>query len=566
MVATLCLAGGLSSAAGAEPDKPGHARTERGARADVMPSLAELPRPKRLWFVPDVVNISPAGSAVAQNGLFLARDERSNEIVALDTKTGEARWRARPAWEPFMLTVAGKHVLAFLLYEKTLASYALDTGALEWTNREVCSAPLRLGVLELRGGGNTAVGSCELLPSGPDPDQGVWPDITLDLLSLDLDTGKVLWRQPARSRMAAASSDGRVVATTSWLKRQVLVNTVSYRDARNGKEQWRTTVKDAVGALGIWRNVVLVVGLKLRALDARTGRTMWTTPHLFKYHPYEPCELNTLPWDVGHNGFTPDVLDGLLLWPRDGAVLGYVPASGKERRRWVLPLSSPVVSNEVRALQVMGKRIVVLTGPLARQSTIVIFDGKQRSILAVSNLGEVIGFATDVFVAGAAGGLSGFSLSETTGAERTLGPVERVQALLERMPMSTAGTHMHPDEAAELETVPDYAGVLLGIAKDRTSLHRARAAAVIGDLKIAAGIAILKAILDEKIPPEPDWPGPEEPKPDPRSPQEIAAYRKQFEAARRYHPPREYGQQLQAHVKAVELRKVALEALTRLQR
>jgi len=181
--------------------------------------------------------------------------------------------------------------------------------------------------------------------------------------------------------MAAASSDGRVVATKSWLKHQVLVNTVSYRDARTGKEQWRTTVKDAVGALGIWRNVVLVVGLKLRALDARTGREV------------DHFRLNVLHDDDHrarlHGALPLGEKHGLSVSPRECSVGKGVCEQGRPVDR----IAIPGASGEVRRADVGPMRDDVRTTILRIQrrfkricTNFPVFAKSQPSVTPVSQL------------------------------------------------------------------------------------------------------------------------------------------------------------------------------------
>jgi hypothetical protein len=560
-VVCLGVLSGAGNLANAKPNSVSASRSADGTLPGIAPSMTELPRLKRLWFVPNVFNAAVNGSAVAPNGLFVVRDELTNELVALETETGRARWRAKRDADLFVVNVVSNHVLVFSLRTNALSSYAADTGTLEWTNAGACSGLYQVGHLRMAGDGNTAVGLCALLPFGPQPPLGeeTFTDAKTYLLGLDLDSGHELWRRPVSGRVHRLACDGKMAAHATWPQEsgRKMIETVTYLDARTGATRWKASIQNHLMALGLAPGLVVAVGTKLQILNARNGRTKWALD-LYK----DPREVGKLPADVFAPGFAPDILDDLLLWPlEDGTLVGYVSATGKERRRW--RFTGPARSDRISALQVVRKRILVLLDDYRWRRTIVILEKDRTRTMATPRTSNAVILPQDLLISDAETGLAGFSLRENDSdpAERDLGPIERVNALLDRMDeSSTTGKFMAPSEVDELEVIPGYVERLLAIAKDRTAGRREEAVVMIGQLKISAGIPVLNSILSEQIPPEPGAPGPEEPKSKPKSPDEFRAYRGQWEQAIAYRPPLDYWERLYAHRKAVSLREAVLKA------
>jgi hypothetical protein len=155
--------------------------------------------------------------------------------------------------------------------------------------------------------------------------------------------------------------------------------------------------------------------------------------------------------------------------------------------------------------------------------------------------------------------------AEALAPERTLAPDERVQALLDRMALTNSGRDMHPDDVTELATVPGSADILVGLARDPSARLRLSAVVLIGQLRTAAGLPDLQAVLAEAIPPAPRPPDDalREPAPKLKSPAELPAYRRRWEAWSDRPMPPHLASTVEAHAHAVELNRAATHALSR---
>ncbi len=198
---------------------------------------------------------TPAVSAEGTLGMVLK--DPSDQVLCLDAATGETRWQ-RPLQQQSMLarSVAISPQGTILAFENAdLSLRALDghSGRTVWKFpvSDYLSGELSLG-----------------------DDGSVYVSRAFgDVLALDSQDGRLMWKQKLGKSPAATAADGAVFVRTDD-------NRVSALDARTGQPRWQQEIKDE--KLGAPRvdpegNVVVTGGTgTARALDAESGQTRWT--------------------------------------------------------------------------------------------------------------------------------------------------------------------------------------------------------------------------------------------------------------------------------------------------
>ncbi len=197
---------------------------------------------------------APAISAEGTLGMVLK--ERGDQVLCLDAETGETRWQ-RPLQQQSMLgrSVAISPQGTILAFENAdLSLRALDGHS----GRTVWKFPVSDYL-----SGDLATGD----------DGSVYVSRTSgDVLALDAQDGRLMWKQKLGRSPAATAADGAVFVRSDD-------NRVSALDARTGQPRWQQEIKDEkLGAPGVDpEGNVVVTGSTgtARALDAESGQTRW---------------------------------------------------------------------------------------------------------------------------------------------------------------------------------------------------------------------------------------------------------------------------------------------------
>ncbi len=197
---------------------------------------------------------APAVSAEGTLGMVLK--EHGDQVLCLDAATGETRWQ-RPLQQQSMLgrSVAISPQGTILAFENAdLSLRALDGQS----GRTVWKFPVSDYL-----SGDLAVGD----------DGSVYVSRTSgDVLALDSQDGRLMWKQKLGRSPAASAAAGAVFVRSGD-------NRVSALDAGTGQPRWQQEIKDEkLGAPGVDAegNVVLTDWSgTARALDAESGQTRW---------------------------------------------------------------------------------------------------------------------------------------------------------------------------------------------------------------------------------------------------------------------------------------------------
>lgn len=244
----------------------------------------------------------------------------SDEVVAVDRRSGEVRWRV-PVEKAGLVAYAGTFVVTSG-YQRLVA---LDeqTGSTLWTlaMHGVPTAPY------LSTDGTTLV-----FVDGSDPNAVV--------RSVDGAAGKIRWEHPLAGVASAAVVHGDTVVVASGSGARGKVEAF---DAASGARRWVADYPGPVPALGMLPAIdddavaVFDGDGSVRLLDARTGELRWKT-HIGDAGPFS-VPLRLSPRKV--------------LWPTYAGTLEFDRATGRHRGR-------PVFMGRLRDELVLGDTIVDL--------------------------------------------------------------------------------------------------------------------------------------------------------------------------------------------------------------
>jgi len=578
VVFVVLVAGASCSSKKREPPNPAAASSAAQAPADRLPPLSQLPRLKPLW---EAKGLSLSGHGGVAGELMIAREiepgaHAAGAIVALDSRTGETRWKAAAPEGTMRLAVVRGRLLA-LGAQGTVIAYVLADGARLWSRETGC---MFLG--GLAGAGDRAVGSC--MPASK-------PDKPLDVstmrresfaVAFDLASGNDLWRVRLQTRLP-----GRLPVDTE--NAYVLAmqepepgrppeagfrSTLQALSLSEGKPRWTATAADMAMVGFTHAGLVIVTGQKVQAFRGADGSAAWS------YEPPRQPSSVDVDMAMSMEGTGPPLHEGLLLLAASDRIDGLDLASGRVARTWALPVR-PATSDSAKKRFDAGMTVRISSGGgriLARLGTLdaadggalVIFEGDARQVVQspVGPFGEME-LVGDLVVAQVedAGGdtslLRAYSLGATEAAEATaLPPIERVRAILARASLPPGQAKPSDESMAELRAIPDFGKHLVAIAGKAASPQRQKAIVLIGRQKIAEGVPVLLAILDQTVPPIPKDPMGDEFRfsPDrPPTPQ-------QMKMLRDYRPPKEYVEAMERYVEAAGTRAAATLALTQFDR
>ncbi|MCR9119360.1 MAG: PQQ-binding-like beta-propeller repeat protein, partial [bacterium] len=137
---------------------------------------------------------------VAADGLLLVASSRHDSVTAFDAATGELIWTFRTNGPVRFAPAISKESVCFGSDDGYLYCVALKTGELIWRHQATPSSRQLLGnrrlisVWPVRGGPVTSEGTVYFAA-------GVWPFEGVFVVALEIETGKLIWRNEAMGHM-----------------------------------------------------------------------------------------------------------------------------------------------------------------------------------------------------------------------------------------------------------------------------------------------------------------------------------------------------------------------------
>jgi outer membrane protein assembly factor BamB len=496
---TLAIVGAAAAVAAAVCAAGPHAGAQQ-----VPPSVAALPRMRRLWMVDGLaVDRTRQELPNAPGGLLVARTatDSGRSLVLLDIASGRERWRAplpdrRPAEGDFIADA-----LLVQADDGTVTAFDIATGRMRWTRNTGCTFPLRLD-----GRGKLAVGVCS--PTRPPRPKVETPDKMARVrqekvaLALDLGDGHERWRVRAAEATAIAVG-ARAVYFVGGSGMPGAGREVQRLDRDTGALLGATRLPAGVVRVAPdfgGRDLVLgYSGDGAAVLRASDGQLLWQDG-----------------WGRfwGSPGYGVQVREGRLLVARGGDVIDIDLETGQRAASWTVPhIDNQVRSQAVRWMR--GKLVVAFDAWNGAPALVARYERPGASpalVAAPVGFASAVALDAGVLVVRRGTSLEGYSVFDTVTPEAVaLAASDRVRASLERNErwFERDMSGFAPGQAAlnELRAVPGYASELVAIAADRAAPLR-DAATDAGLLLRAPGIArvVLSELDATPLPPPPPPP------------------------------------------------------------
>lgn len=342
-VSMVVVASGCRGGSPGVEDEPPERRRAPPARRPA----AAWRTPRLAWQVDGVDILSFAAGA----GAAVFPTESGRGLIALDLVTGRQRWQIEVAdLVPHSLVIAGDAAI-YSRRSGEVAAVALADGARRW------STPLRCAFQWPGAGDGLVAGACDSLTERP---------VRHWLAAIDVATGARRLRLEVPDGLASAPGiDARAVYFARSRGEAGLVIAV---DRASGRELWRTALPQPVTAARAVSDVIVVRGFDTFGLRASDGAQRWRAETRDRSSFW--IERSVL------------VHDRLVARPRDGAVDGLDPTTGKVSVTWSLP---PVVAGGQRpmnGLWEVGDRLVAHILGMGAPGHLVVWSSGQPLPLA----------------------------------------------------------------------------------------------------------------------------------------------------------------------------------------
>jgi outer membrane protein assembly factor BamB len=307
-----------------------------------LPPPTDLPRPKRLWHSYELHFPTYSAKAVRGETWF---SEQDDTVTATNVLSGRRLWRRKI--NAMWLSVFGAKLIVQADGPKLMA---LDpsTGSTIWTSSPGCWVEDRLFL----GPGDVVIGNFH---SGPANHGASAPCVEgHQTLVLSLIDGKLI-REKAEAgclpKQYIGVSRGRAIALRHNVPSKAggpsAPLSVDATDILTGKELWKVDLQGDFRTGGVIGDVVVLAGRRDVALDAASGRTLWTS-------------------DVNHQNPPDDefrVLDGRFIRITTTAVEAIDPTTGRVAVTFEMPSLAP---------SVMGPRGLFVDSMLATDGRVTV--------------------------------------------------------------------------------------------------------------------------------------------------------------------------------------------------
>jgi hypothetical protein len=267
------------------------------------PPAADWRPPRALW---QIDNADPHWAAIGADTVVFV-DSGSQTAIAVDSTTGEKRWeRAAPEIVAESLVASGD-IAIFSQRSGITTAVGLADGVTRWSIDVGCA------LQQPTAGSGVVAGHCWSVDDVPGP---------YGIAAIDLATGARRWfLDSPPGIMAQLAHDDHAVYIASH---DFDFGRVRAIDAASGRERWRALVPDEVTHAAIVDGVVIALGLHIHGLAADSGEILWQADRLDEDRP-DPRDRQLL------------VHQRVVLRPRDGAIDGLDPRTGRVARTWTVP-------------------------------------------------------------------------------------------------------------------------------------------------------------------------------------------------------------------------------------
>lgn len=355
MMSLVVIAGGCRSGSpGVEPE----AQEQRRA-APRPPPVAPWRTPRLAWQVEGVDILS----FVAGGGAAVFVNEDGKGLLAVDLVNGRKRWEhAVPDLVRQSLVVAGEAVV-FSHQSGKATALTLADGATRWSVELGCA-------FSWPGAGEGLVaGSCDDLNVRP---------VRHGVAAVDLATGA---RRVRIDMPEALASTPGIDARAVYLARsQGEAGIVIAVDRKSGRVRWQTSLPQAVMSARVIGDVVVARGFDTFGVRVSDGAQLWRTETRDRTSFWLERQV------VVH--------DGLVAHPRDGAVDGLDPKTGKVAATWTVPAVAAGGGPMNGLWEVEGRLVAHMMG-MGAPGHLVVWSGRDAQPL-VTPPGTVSAIADDV--------------------------------------------------------------------------------------------------------------------------------------------------------------------------
>lgn len=344
----------------------------RGGSPGVEPEAQQRHRPPparapaATWHTPrlawqangvDVLSFAAGGGAA----VFVSEDGKA--LIAVDLVSGQKRWE-QPVTDlnRQSLVIAGD-VAVFSHESGKATALALADGSTRWSAELGCSF--------------NWPGSGEGLVAGSCDDTTVRP-VRHGFAALDLATGARRFRIDTPEGVAwSPGFDSRAVYIA---RSQGEAGVVTAVDPTSGRVRWESRLRQAVGSAQAIGDVVVVRGFDTFGLRASDGTQLW------RHETRDRTSFWIERQVVVH--------DGLAAHPRDGAVDGLDPKTGKVAATWSVPAVAAGRGPMNGLWEVEGRLVAHMVG-MGAPGHLVVWSGRETTPL-VTPPGVVNAIAGDV--------------------------------------------------------------------------------------------------------------------------------------------------------------------------
>lgn len=330
----------------------GGSPTVEPERRAASPQVAAAPAPPATWHTPrlawrtDGVDIL---TFVAGGGAAVFPTESRSALLAIDLHTGKKRWEHAAAdLIPHSLVIAGDLVV-FSLRSGKATALALADGKVRWSTDAGCA-------FSWPGAGEGVVaGTCDDLTVRP---------VRHGVAALDLATGERRFRVEMPD--SVTSSEPGIDARTVYFARENgKAGQVVAVDRASGRVRWRASLPQSVSAARAVGEVVVARGFDTYGLRSADGTVVWTAE------------------TEGRSSFWIErsvvLHDGLAARPRDGAVDGLDPKTGKVAATWTVPAMA--AGRNMNGLWEAGGRLVAHMLGMGAPGYLVVWSGRDAELL-----------------------------------------------------------------------------------------------------------------------------------------------------------------------------------------
>jgi len=355
-VSMVVVAGGCRGGSpGVEPE----AHERRGASPAPAPAAVEWRTPTLAW---QAQGVDPMGFVAGAGAAVFSSDDGKG-LLAVDLHTGRKRWELEvPDLLPISLVIAGD-VAVFSLRTGEVSAVALADGSRRWSVKLGCT-------FQWPGAGEGLVaGSCDDLSVRP---------VRHGVAAVDLATGARRIRLELPDGLASSPAiDARAVYFARSKGEAGLVTAI---DRTTGRVRWQASLPESVSSARAVGDVIVARGFNTFGLRASDGARLWKADTGNRSSFWIEREV------VLH--------DGLVAQPRDGAVDGLDPKTGKVAATWTVPAAVAGDRRPMNGLWQAGDRLVAHIMNRGAPGHLVVWSGRAAQLL-VTPPGVVSAIAGD---------------------------------------------------------------------------------------------------------------------------------------------------------------------------